>query len=460
MATLAVLSLIFCYGVVHLFLLRFETGDIYTPYSSLRSDPLGTRALFESLAQLAALSVRRNFRPLKEFRAAEDTTYLYLGAKPRNWEYVDEDFLKPLETLATTGGRLVLSFLPVAKQPDGPDPSPSKSAAPDPKTPETEPTGDAKNKSEAKRESNNSAAGSNNGSGKKGEKQPHQRAENGCQCTPLQDRWGVGFGYQSAQSAKAGEAINVFRRKNGMRFSPVAWRTLLFFENLQPPWKTIYTLDGRPVIIQRTLGRGSIVLTADSFFLSNEGLRTHRNPELLTWLIGPNSKVVFDEFHFGIMKTKGITALIRTYRLHWFFLGIAFLAVLVAWKNSTHFIPPPKQTLPYYETTLAAERDYTHGLISLLRRNIATKDILTVCVDEWKKAAGRAERVTPNKVMRIEAVINRQKSRSNKDTDPVVGYQKICSILAEGKKHAQQPGNPQGSLATDQTRSGKGHHRT
>ncbi|MGD2272538.1 MAG: hypothetical protein PVI06_19215, partial [Desulfobacterales bacterium] len=71
LATLAVLSLIFCYGVVHLFLLRFETGDIYTPYSSLRSDPLGTRALFESLAQLAALSVRRNFRPLKEFRAAE-----------------------------------------------------------------------------------------------------------------------------------------------------------------------------------------------------------------------------------------------------------------------------------------------------------------------------------------------------------------------------------------------------
>ena len=44
----------FCYGVAHLLVLRFQTGDVYAPYSTLRSDPLGTRVLFESLASMRA----------------------------------------------------------------------------------------------------------------------------------------------------------------------------------------------------------------------------------------------------------------------------------------------------------------------------------------------------------------------------------------------------------------------
>ena len=39
--TIAVLLCVLVYGVVHLFLLRFETGDVYPQYSSLRADPVG-----------------------------------------------------------------------------------------------------------------------------------------------------------------------------------------------------------------------------------------------------------------------------------------------------------------------------------------------------------------------------------------------------------------------------------
>ena len=35
------------YGLLHLFALRFAQGDVYPPYSSLRSDPLGKKALYE-----------------------------------------------------------------------------------------------------------------------------------------------------------------------------------------------------------------------------------------------------------------------------------------------------------------------------------------------------------------------------------------------------------------------------
>ena len=45
---LAVAAL-FVAGLIQLFLLRFKAGDVYPAYSSLRSDPLGTQVLFESL---------------------------------------------------------------------------------------------------------------------------------------------------------------------------------------------------------------------------------------------------------------------------------------------------------------------------------------------------------------------------------------------------------------------------
>ena len=127
---LATVLISFCYGVAHLLVLRFKTGDVYAPYSSLRSDPLGTRALFESLARLNGLSVRRNYEALSKFGAGRDTTILYLGVKAGRWEFVREDLLKAFEKITTEGGRLVLSFLPVVNPPDENDRSKSQSTAP------------------------------------------------------------------------------------------------------------------------------------------------------------------------------------------------------------------------------------------------------------------------------------------------------------------------------------------
>ena len=115
-------------------------------------------------------------------------------------------------------------------------------------------------------------------------------------------------------------------------------------------------------------------------------------------------------------------------------MGIAFLAVLVVWKNATHFVPPPRHGPNLNQLPLASERDHTQGLISLLRRNIAVKDILTVCVAEWKKAAGRDDKIVPEKISKIESLLDSQKSSSQKEIDPVAAYRKICSILSEGKK--------------------------
>ena len=433
---LAAVLITFCYGVAHLLVLRFKTGDVYAPYSSLRSDPLGTRALYESLARLHALSVRRNYEALSTFGSGRDTTFLYLGINADRWEFVAEDRLKPFEKIATEGGRVVLSFLPVAHPPDENERSKSRSAAPA-KEPgqKNPPTAIKKRIPNSKRSASQDGDQNKSPLSKKSGKTPTEKQrQDTCKSTSLRERWGVSFGYQPQDPAIANRAFSIRESDSDMRFLPVSWHTLLFFDDLQPAWKAIYTLNDRPVIIERSMGRGTIVFTADTFFVSNEGLRVDRNPALLAWLIGPNSQVVFDEYHFGIMKSKGVAALIRTYRLHWFFVGIAFLAILVVWKNSTHFVPPPRLAPHMNTASHAIERDYTQGLISLLRRNIAIKDILKVCLAEWKKAVDRGDKIALEKIPKIESLLDPQESSSKNEIDPVAGYRKICSILSEGKK--------------------------
>jgi hypothetical protein len=433
---LAAVLITFCYGVAHLLVLRFKTGDVYAPYSSLRSDPLGTRALFESLTRLKGLSVRRNYEALSKFGSSRDTTFLYLGVKAGKWEFVQDDLLKPFEKIATGGGRLVFSFLPAVNPPDENNRSKSQSSAPAKDSGQNDPSNDIENRTANPQTSEGQDADQNESAApkKSGKTASKKQPESTCKCPSLRESWGVSFGYQPLGDTRPNEAISVLESEGDKRFLPVSWHTLLFFEDLGPAWKTIYTLDDRPVIIERSMGRGSIVFTADSFFVSNEALLVDRNPELLAWLIGPNSQVVFDEYHFGIMKTKGVAALIRTYRLHWFFVGIAFLAVLVVWKNSAHFVPPPRHAPNLNQRPLAFERDYTQGLISLLRRNIAVKDILKVCVAEWKKAAGRDDKITSEKISKVESLLDFPESSSKKEIDPVADYRKICSILSEGKK--------------------------
>ncbi len=433
---LATVLIAFCYGVAHLLVMRFKTGDVYAPYSSLRSDPLGTRALFESLAWLNGLSVRRNYEALSKFGSGRDTTFLYLGVKAGNWEFVQDDLLKPFEKIATEGGRLVFSFLPVENPPDENDRSKSRSSVPAKESGRNNPPNDMENRTANPQTSEGQDAGQNKSSApKKSGKTPSKKQLAGTyKSASLRERWGVSFGYQPQGAAKLNQAISVSVSEGAMRLLPVSWHTLLFFDDLQPVWKAIYTLDNRPVIIERSMGRGSIVFTADSFFVSNEALLVDRNPALLAWLIGPNSQVVFDEYHFGIMKTKGVAALIRTYRLHWLFVGIAFLAALVVWKNAAHFVPPPRHAPNLNQAPPAFERDYTQGLTSLLRRNIAVKDILKVCVAEWKKAVGRGVKIVPEKISKMESLLDFQESSSKKEIDPVAGYRKICSILSEGKK--------------------------
>src|SRR6185503_8168367 len=114
---LTVLLAVFALGVGRLFQLRFATGDVYKPYSSLRADPLGTKALFESLEWLRGITVQRFSEQLDKLREGRRTTLFVFGAQTLDMEYSTEDEYKKLEQFMFDGGRIVISFAPVNTKP-------------------------------------------------------------------------------------------------------------------------------------------------------------------------------------------------------------------------------------------------------------------------------------------------------------------------------------------------------
>ncbi len=108
-AWLLLLAAGFTWGVWRLFDLRFSSGDIYPQYSSLRADPQGARALFESLGDLPGFTVERNFRQLDQLPKRRQTLF-YIGVSPNNFEETPEDELKLFEGLAVSGSRVIVAF--------------------------------------------------------------------------------------------------------------------------------------------------------------------------------------------------------------------------------------------------------------------------------------------------------------------------------------------------------------
>lgn len=421
-----VLLLAFGAGVAHLFRLRFEAGDIYPAYSSLRADPLGTKAFYESLRRLPEISVRRHHQPLSKLREVRDTTVFFLGATARDWRNPPESLIKEMEAVAAAGGRIVITFIPQTR--------PFRVAPPNEIRPELRDRG-SRSERDSRRKPIETTPSRDRGPNKRLDEDelPGMRGRT----VSLRERWGVDFTARDLprNPRDAFQAVHAIKRISEPIPESVSWHTALRFSGLDPAWRVIYDADDQPVLIERPWRLGSLVLSADSYLLSNEAMRSERRPELLTWLLGPSTKVLFDETHLGIEEEPGLVALARTYRLQGLLAGLLLLAGLFVWKNSLSFVPPYDDNTGGSANDLVVGQDSTAGLVQLLRRNISARDILNVCFAEWKKSHARGRADWDDKLKRMEKVVEQESARPAKTRDPVGSYQSLSRILTERKSN-------------------------
>ncbi len=107
----AILIIALAWGLEQVVVSPLETGAVYPEYSSLRTDPMGAMALYESLAKL--LKVERLYK--KRQNSGPGITIFVLGLEPVAWSKLKVETLKEYEQLTGRGARLVIAFLPVSR---------------------------------------------------------------------------------------------------------------------------------------------------------------------------------------------------------------------------------------------------------------------------------------------------------------------------------------------------------
>jgi hypothetical protein len=106
---IVLLAALFTYGLIHVFSLRFATGEVYPEYSSLRASPGGAKLLYDSLSQTPGVVASRNYFPLEYLEETHATIFL-LALHAGEFAADPEPYLDSVERLAGRGNRVVTAL--------------------------------------------------------------------------------------------------------------------------------------------------------------------------------------------------------------------------------------------------------------------------------------------------------------------------------------------------------------
>jgi hypothetical protein len=162
-------------------------------------------------------------------------------------------------------------------------------------------------------------------------------------------------------------------------------------------WRPMERAGEKLITIERDFGHGTVVLLAASSDFSNaSAVASDRLPQV-TAALGANMRIVFDESHLGIAESGSVVGLARRFRMMGLAAGLAIVAALFIWRNSSSF-PVGQAPRP----VSFAGRTSASGLLTLLRKNLAPRDLTAACWQEW--LAGSRREFSPERVERAQQI--------------------------------------------------------
>jgi hypothetical protein len=347
---------------------RLETGDTFPEYSTYRADPKGLKAFYESLLATDLMHVSRRMQSSKIPSSGENRVLVLAGIRPDQATVSDEDS-QLFDHWLATGGRLIFALRPEKDQP-----ARNQAASPE-------------NQNETDRPPIVS-------------------------WRSLFRHWGVEIvPFGGMHSAAA----------NSTLFGKISrWLGGDSFDRLTSGWKVIAVQDGKSVIVERAFGDGSLILLADSYPLSNEGLATNRNTGFLLWLMDNRSGVLFDETHLGLSERPGIMTLAQRYGLQGTVITLVAVLLLFIWKCQYTLVPRTRIAL---NGLTVPGNSSDQVFLNLLRRSVSQKELVSVCLRTWLKTA----RPTAAQLLRLEEF----RTDSGEKKSVVEQYNRITILLNE-----------------------------
>jgi hypothetical protein len=368
---------------------RFESGDAYPPYSSYNREPSGTGALFEALNSMSGTTAQRNTKDLVVDPKSPGKTLFIVGLRKDTFLKADEESAAQLDASVRGGDRLVIAFAP-------------EKAGQRQNAGQTADSGKGEKRGTAKDQSSHLPSGKD-----------------------LRTQWAIDFDHSDEAEGPADLRSPV----PGLP-KTVAWHSSLALNPTQPDWKTVFSKQGKPVIVERTLGKGTIVLVSDCFLLTNAAMKDHRSPELISWLCGPHNTIVFDETHLGLMEQPNLATLIKRNGLAPFIGSLIIVALLGIWRQLLPMLPIPKKTRGGIIDT---GRGYLQGMANLLRGSLSEGQLLDVCVDEWERAFSHKGGDRSAMVAEARRMIEENKARPRRQRDFSGTYARIAEMMGRDK---------------------------
>ncbi|CAN5285057.1 hypothetical protein BH23VER1_BH23VER1_30070 [soil metagenome] len=401
--------LLMAVGLSRVFQLRFEIGDSYPESSSYRADPKGCKAYYEALASVPGLSVERNLMPLPMLEIPiGDATLFFLGAirfpfDRGGWKMPDATVTR-IETLAQGGTRIVFALSL---------PNPVRADAPSIKSLATAEDDADPNPADGEAEDGDLA-----------------EALGADPLVSMDARWGFVLAHDEVADRPEG-GWGVSGHGELAEVDLPAWSDPWRLVGLDDAWQTLASIDGNAIAIERRFGRGAIVLVADSYFASNQALLGGESTGMLAWLPGGRDRVIFDETHLGTEAAPGVMALVARYRLQGFFVGVALLIVVFAWKNSRGLVPPDKAGEGrLYEDATVMGSGATEGMNRMLRRHLGTGGLLETCYRTWFASGARSRRFTRSRADEVIGLIEADKAKKPRRREVLGTYNRIIEILS------------------------------
>lgn len=386
---LVLITAVLLAGTWHLMAMRFRSGDVYPPYSSLRTDPKGCKALFDTLEHLPSITVRRHYAGIEDLDSQLGSTVFILGIRP----YGLRNMGQRIDRLAAGGTHVVVS---IEKQYLGHWESngkirkdtPDKDIPWEPE-PENEPDADEKKQGAWDFEIKISTT------------EPNDKSK-----------------YEASLALKTTDLP--------LRISLTS---PVYFDTSQDKWREIYTFEDGPVMVQRTIGQGKVTLMTGSYPVSNEALKWELHPDFLSWLLSDAGDVVFMESHLGVLEAKGLMTLVRKYRLTALLFSFALIAMLAVWKNAIPLVPFSGE-VDLGSAHFISEKDQFSGFVSLLKRNISPGNIIRICYEEFEKSS----RAKPARSGDFKGSLKNIPDHYVRSDDPVKAYNRITQNLSERKR--------------------------